>query len=311
MTSSGWYSFNAPCCHHRGHRPDKRGRGGIMLDGDNWTYNCFNCHYKCSFILGRTINKKTRDFLMWQGVDQSTITKWNFESLKHKDLIEYVTKKKKSKIPKFKETELPSNAELLDPNNHNHTQFINYLEDRGFKREEYAFMATPSDSGRNGNRIIIPYTFENKIVGYTSRYLDNKTPKYIKEQPQGYVFGYDLQNEDWECCIVVEGIFDALAINGCALGHDTISSTQANILRSLNKKVIVVPDRDEAGLTICNRALELGFHVSLPNWENSIKDVNDAVLKYGRLPAIMSIMEAASNNKVKVEMMRRKLVKGI
>ena len=24
---SGWISFNAPCCHHRGHNQDKRKRG--------------------------------------------------------------------------------------------------------------------------------------------------------------------------------------------------------------------------------------------------------------------------------------------
>ena len=35
-TQSGWTSFNAPCCIHNGHSPDKRMRGGIKQDGDDW-----------------------------------------------------------------------------------------------------------------------------------------------------------------------------------------------------------------------------------------------------------------------------------
>jgi len=29
QSSSGWTSFNAICCGHKGHRPDTRFRGGI------------------------------------------------------------------------------------------------------------------------------------------------------------------------------------------------------------------------------------------------------------------------------------------
>jgi len=36
LTQSGWHSFNAPCCHNRGHSVDRRMRGGIKSDGTNW-----------------------------------------------------------------------------------------------------------------------------------------------------------------------------------------------------------------------------------------------------------------------------------
>jgi len=77
ITQSGWTSFNAPCCHHNGHNPDKRMRGGIKIDGDNWSYHCFNCGFKCGFRLGRSITKRTRNFLSWCGVDEQQINKWN------------------------------------------------------------------------------------------------------------------------------------------------------------------------------------------------------------------------------------------
>ncbi len=311
LTQSGWHSFNALCCHHRGHKADRRSRGGIKFDGENnWSYHCFNCNFKCGFQLGKNIGKNTRTLLQWCGVEESQISKWNLESLQHKDLIEYVKVKKQKAKVKFKEVSLPE-GELIDPTNSKHKIFIDYLESRHISHTDYPFMVTPNDEGRNSNRIIIPYTFENKIVGHTSRYLDNRTPKFIKEQQQGYIFGYDFQRPEWDVCIVVEGIFDALSLSACALTHDTISDEQAQILQGLNKKIIVVPDQDKTGLTICDRALDLGFQVSIPNWGDDIKDANDAVVKYGKLPTLLSILQNATSSKIKIEMQRRKLVNRI
>jgi DNA primase len=79
----------------------------------------------------------------------------------------------------------------------------------------------------------------------------------------------------------------------------------------LRKKIIIVPDQDKTGLTICERALDLGFQVSLPDWGNDIKDANDAVLKYGKLPTLLSILQSATNSKIKIEMQRNKIAKRI
>jgi DNA primase len=157
------------------------------------------------------------------------------------------------------------------------------------------------------NRVIIPYTYKNKIVGHTSRFLDNKIPKYLNEQQAGYVFNIDMQKPEWQVCIVTEGIFDALSIDGVAVMHDEINSDQALLLSTLNKQIIVVPDRDKTGLKMCDRALELGYQVSLPVWEADIKDVNDAVVRYGKLPTLLSILQSATNSKIKIEMQRKKI----
>lgn len=311
VTGSGWHSFNAVCCANRGHKADRRGRGGIKFDGEyNWSYHCFNCEFRCGFSLGQSLSKKTKQLLLWCGVDENQINKWNLESLQHKDLIEYVKVKKKKLKVKFKEQSLPI-GELVNAENPSHKKYIDYLNKRKISPDDYPFLVTPDDEGRNANRIIIPYTYEDKIVGHTSRFLDDRKPKYISEQQQGYVFGYDLQKPDWSICIVVEGPFDAISISGCAILHANISEEQATILNTLNRTIIVVPDRDKAGLEVCNRALELGYSVSIPDWDDSIKDVNDAVIKYGKITTLLSIIQCATTSKIKVEMQRRKLDKRI
>jgi DNA primase len=125
------------------------------------------------------------------------------------------------------------------------------------------------------------------------------------------VFGTDLQQPTWTQAIVVEGIFDALSIGGLAVMHNTISDGQARLIRSLGKQITVVPDQDRAGLELIDRAVELGWAVSIPNWPAHIKDINDAVVELGRLGTLLTIMQARETSKIKIEMRKRQLVKKI
>ena len=311
QTQSGWTSFNAPCCHHNGHNPDKRMRGGVKADGDDWNYHCFNCGFKCGFKLGRAISKRTRNFLSWCNMPDQDINKWSLHSIQHKDLLESILhKKKQNKLPKFKEQPMPE-GELIYTANKDHQIYIDYLNKRGLQHNDYPFMVNPNAEGRQAQGIIIPYTYENKVVGSTIRFMDDRNPKFINDQQQGYVFGTDLQKDSWEVVLVFEGIFDAISMNGLALTHDTINDNQVAVINKLGKRVIVVPDQDKTGLGICERALDLGFDVSLPNWSEDIKDANDAVIKYGRLNTLLSILDSATNSKIKVEVMRNKIAKRI
>lgn len=207
----------------------------------------------------------------------------------------------------FEEAALPQGAVLVDDTDPDHQPFIDYLRSRGFSATDYAFMVTPYERGRNSKRIIIPYTYKQQIVGNTSRFCDNNQPKYINDQPSGYVFGLDIQRAEWQYCILAEGVFDALSVHGCAYLHNTISREQARTLSTLNRRIIVVPDQDQAGLAVTDRALELGYQVSIPKWGRGCKDINDAVLRYGRLSTVMSIIEAATNSPIKIKMRKQQL----
>lgn len=310
QTQSGWTSFNAICCGHRGHKPDRRGRGGIKFDGQtNWVMHCFNCNYSCSFILGKTISSKTKQFLIWCGVDDDQIQRWSFESLQNKDALDLIIKYKREEV-KFKTKKLPE-GELLEKNNPRHKFFVDYLEKRKVNLDKYKFYVNPDNKDRTQFGIIVPYTYKNKVVGNTTRFIDNKSPKFINNQTPGYVFNIDNQHKDWSVCILVEGIFDAISIDGIATMHDDISDDQAKVIATLNKKIIFVPDQDSTGLKVTDRALELGYSVSLPEWDKNVKDVNDAVVKYGKLPTLLSILENATMSKIKIELRKRQIAKGI
>ena len=67
------------------------------------------------------------------------------------------------------------------------------------------------------------------------------------------------------------------------------------------------PDRDAAGKELIRQAAELGWEVSFPPWHTDIKDVGDAVLKYGRLLTLSSIIKYAVANKIKIEVQSKML----
>jgi DNA primase len=178
-----------------------------------------------------------------------------------------------------------------------------YLQQRAVPADYPCFAA---QSGRPG--VVVPFTHNNQLVGHSTRFLDDRKPKYINDTQPGYVFGTDLQEPNWQHAIVVEGVFDALAISGLAVLHADISDAQAQLIRSLEREITVVPDQDAAGMRLVDRAVELGWAVSMPEWPDC-KDVNDAVRKYGQLAAVLMIMQARETNRLKIELRRRDVVK--
>lgn len=312
-TSSGWVSFNAPCCVHRGDSQDKRQRGGLKPNPDgSWSYHCFNCGYTASFVLGRTITYKARKLLEWLGVDKADIEMINLESLKHKTIHGIIDSRKEIvKAIEFEEKDLPADLELLNINNIAHDAYLTYLINRGIDPTAYPYMVSPDAPGRAKDRIVIPFTHNGQVVGNTARYLDNRQPKFISDTQPGYVFGTDLQKEHWTQVIVVEGVFDALSINGLGVLHNDINPQQAQLIKSLGKEITVVPDQDEAGMKLIDRAIELGWAVSIPEWDKGIKDVNDAVMNYGKVGTLLTILEARETSKIKIELRKKNLVKRI
>ena len=303
QTSGGWISFNAPCCIHRGESADRRQRGGIKNTDQGWSYHCFNCGFTASFVLGRTLTFKARKLLAWLNVPQEEIERINLESLRHRNIEGILNERQQATRPaeiQFEECDLPADTEEL-------TDLAqDYLTKRSIMLD-YPYLS------KRGTRpgIVVPFTYDGQIVGHTTRFLDDRTPKYIQDIQPGYVFGTDLQQDSWQSVIVTEGVFDALSINGVAVLHADINDAQARLVRSLEREVVVVPDQDLPGMRLVERAVELGWSVSMPEWPDGIKDINDAVIYMGRLAALLTIMQAKETSKIKIELRKKQLVKRI
>lgn len=301
-SSSGWVSFNAPCCVHNSESADRRLRGGLKTSDQGWSYHCFNCGFTASFVLGRNLSFKARKLLGWLNVDHNEIERINLESLRHKN-IEGILNDRQQVVQRlqgieFEDRDLPADTQPLNETAQQ------YLNDRGIPTDYPLFYKTMPRPG-----IVIPFTHGGQVVGHTTRFLDDRLPKYIQDIQPGYVFGTDLQRDSWRHVLVMEGVFDALSVNGLAVLHAEINDAQVRLIRSLEREVTVVPDQDEAGMKLVDRAIELGWAVSMPAWPGDVKDVNDAVRKYGKVATLLSIFQARNTSKIKIEMARKNLLR--
>lgn len=304
-TPSGWISFNAVCCHHNGTSPDKRQRGGIMLN-EGVSYHCFNCGFKASWQPGRTISVKFKKLLKWLNVSDEEINKCILDALRRKEGIEQTGVK--SLVPTFINKALPLGAEpiasYLDDPPSDLIPVLEYLHSRNLYLEDYPFYW--SEEPGFTNRLIIPFFYQDKIVGYTARKITDGKPKYISEQQPGYVFNLDRQDSNRKFVIAVEGPIDAICIDGIALMSAEIGEGQKTLINKLNRQVIVLPDRDQAGIKLAEQALETGWSVAFPEWDEGVKDVNDAVKKYGRLYTLWSIVNSTETNSLKIQLRIKK-----
>ena len=302
-TPSGWISFNAPCCD------DKRQRGGFILNGgDAVSYHCFNCGFKASWQPGRTISQKMSKLMRDLNMPDDIISQLRLEALR---LNENSTATVRQVIPTFEVRALPPESkpinEWLDDVPEKLIPVLEYIARRKMYLDYYDFHWTPKVGF--SNRLIIPFYKDGIIVGYTARAVNDAKPKYISEQQPGYVFNLDKQTHDKEFVIVCEGPYDAISIDGCALLGAEIKDSQNWLLKQLGKEIILVPDKDHEGLRTVEQAIELDWSVSMPDWPEGVKDVNDAMIKLGRLATLYLIASAKESNSLKIQLKAKKWFK--
>jgi hypothetical protein len=316
-TPSGWISFNAPCCVHNGETADKKKRGGIMTSADGTiSYHCFNCGFKANYTVGRKLNQKMKTFMGYIGIPDDTIRKMAIEAMREE---EGDVKYEQKKFVTFSKRELPKNAhkletwlekyvakDLTEPQWQKIDALLNYLKSRGIGPDWYDFMYSPDQHWDVNKRLLIPFYWRGDTVGFTGRMFEpsDKVKYYTDVQP-GYVFNMDAQDWTRKFVIVTEGPFDAITVSGVSILGSEINDIQKELINNLNRQVIVVPDRDAPGEKLINQAMEFGWSVAFPEWEDGVDDVADAVLKYGRLFTIQSILKTTESSKLKIDLKRK------
>lgn len=243
-------------------------------------------------------------------ISDDAISQLRLEALR---LNDNSTTEIKSIVPKFEARVLPLEAEpitsFLDNTPAKLLPILEYLASRNLYLEDYDFYWTPKVGF--SNRVIIPFYKDKVCVGYTARAVGDAKPKYISEQQPGYVFNLDRQTADREFVIVCEGPVDAISIDACALLGAEIKDSQNWLLKQLNRQIVLVPDRDHEGPKTVEQAIEFGWSVSMPDWPEGVKDVNDAVVKLGRLATLWLITQAKESNTLKIQLRAKKWFQGI
>jgi len=307
-TPSGWTSFNAPCCHHNGHTPDKRQRGGVIQNDNGVSYHCFNCGFKASWKPGRPFSHKMRKLLQWMSTPDDIINKVALDVMRENEGV--IVQQHKALLPTFETVPLPESARKLQEwaggdVDKNLMKIFEYMKERNLYMDDTEYYWTPELAYRD--RLIIPFYYEGRVVGWTGRSVQaDKKPKYLTEVQPGFVYGLDEQSYNKAFTIVCEGQIDAIHIEGCALGGSEVSDQQAMLLKKLQKQIIIVPDRDTAGSKLIQTAIDQGWSVSMPEWSQDIKDVSEAVNKYGRLYTLYSIVNGAEESALKIKLRQKK-----
>jgi hypothetical protein len=324
--TSGWVSFDAPCCETRGLTQHRKQRGGLLPNSDgSVSYHCFNCGFKASYQPGRQLSHKFRRLLGWFGADDGLIQKLVIDALRVRDLIkpEDIKDEPKEEVS-FKVRSLPEGAKTFEqwttwytlnadnpeiPNvPYDFGMAVEYVHDRSIDMEKYEFYWTPEMDHNYHKRVTIPFYWKGQLIGSSARaVVDGLKPKYYSDYEPNYVFNVDKQTPEKQFVIVVEGPFDAMAIDGVAVLSNECSRVQADIIDDLDRDVIVVPDADKSGAKLVDQAIMYGWSVSFPIWMETHKDVASAVQAYGKLFVLKSILESVQHTRLKIELHKKRI----
>lgn len=286
-------------------------RGGLLFNDQNGvTYSCFNCHYSTSWRPGLPLGHRMRRLFKWMGMDDSAVHRLVVDAIRDLD-NDLIQEEKVEKKIEFNEHALPDGALVRDwldagMDDPMFLRVVEYMKERGFSLDDYDWYW--SHVQEYSHRLIVPYYWNDQIVGFTGRSVryENNTIKYYQKVDSDFVFGLNLQKPDSKFALVVEGVLDAIAIRGVSPLTNDVSIHRADIIESLGREIIVIPDFDKAGGSMVDAALEYGWNVAFPEWEETIKDCAAAVKRYGRLYTMRSILAAVERSPLKITIARKR-----
>jgi hypothetical protein len=176
------------------------------------------------------------------------------------------------------------------------------INERSIEPNSYPFMIADgnkcSEKIYNAwrGRVIIPYFRKDDLIFYQGRdIIKSDRTKYLSpsDSRDAVFFGFDELSADTDRPLYIhEGFFDAFLLkDSVASFSNKLSDTQILLLNRCHRPKVVIPDRQGDGNIIANQAVQQGWSVSFPDIGSDCKDMNDAIVKYGRLYVIKSITE--------------------
>lgn len=277
---------------------DYKIRGAFKFEEGQVRYNCFNCGAAGNFteFSGR-ISKNMRNILGSFGLedtDISTVVNTAFFN-KQEDEETKVSLASLSKVSTVTpEIKLPAGAiKLGESDQHLDTQIeiAKYLEDRRIDTSKYEFYFSTEE--RFKNRVIIPFFRNNKLIYWQARTIDPNEKKRYDNAPVGresVMFNMDLLRQRTDSVLfVVEGVFDAMSLDGIALLGSKITEAKLILLSESIRPLTFVIDKDQNGKALGEKLISAGMAITVaPEGAN---DVNESFKKYGSIWTVNELMK--------------------
>lgn len=310
-TRKGWLTRNCPCCVFRGESADRRSRMGfrVKTDSEGFGLNCFNCSFKAAWKPGDNLSRSLRQYLMAIGYNDTQIKEINFRLFKEESVTpEEIKAITKTYHDAWHKVDLPAHTKSLSQwaNENEDSQelidVINYAARRNLLDFNNMYW---SKSPEYKGRLIFPLHYKGLLVGYSGRYVYPSPypafPKYLDNRPDNYVFNLSNQTSyNRQFVIYPEGIIDAMHFDGICTFGNKLSTGQAEMINKLNKEIIFIPDYDEAGEMLIERALENKWKVSLPDWQ--YKDISESVEARGKIVTLRHILDSVNEDQFRIKL---------
>lgn len=299
VSSKGWNSVYCEVCGDG--RRTKGPRGGWLFSDDMVFYNCFNCPAEGNFDPHREYPFSKEMY----GIFSS----FNIPVKYCYDLIPEDKKGTREVKPKKVEYTFMDPPDFLyplvegDPSNSVVQAALNHLEEeRLIDPFEFPFYLSNGKTSSNKmdvqtmarttkNRLIIPAFVNERMIGFEAMALGNQKTKYITHGTH-VVHGHDnlFKGDRSNYLFITEGFFDSYHLKGFATGTNNITKSQIELLEKSPRPKIVVPDRLNSHEALAEKALELGWGLSLPKIK-PYKDISEAIKNYGILYVVESVMK--------------------
>lgn len=309
---TGFSNICCPMCVSRGETPDRKYRCGVISNGGGTIVTCFNCGFKSGYRMGGILGRQLREFMAAIGVPRREIKRLGLWAEQVRVAVQTCpeAQARLPSTPDFQTARLPEGTESLETwadrgcTNSHFLATVEYLLSRG----DAAVAATTyywTDSPEHNlhRSVIIPCHQGGRMVGWTARYIDPGRTRYYKETPSNILFNIDkIHAPNRAYLFLVEGVFDALVLEGVAPLGATLNTQQIGWINQSDKIPVVVPDRDTAGERLIEIAIQQGWAVAAPHygrhqwWDPDIKDADEAVKRYGKLYTVQSILSTMTTD---------------
>lgn len=311
-SGTGFIDFNCPSCG------DRRGRGGLLeTPTGGFRYRCFNggCVFEevTGWEPGSPFVGRARRIFLDMGGDLSEISAELLTGrtrvfLPLKEWLEWMQDEKTALMMHgaidiaydFPETELPPKTQYLwDMKGRIAEAAKAYVLGRGDCFADYPFCWTPEYP----KHVIVPFLHKNRIIGWIGRrFTNDKGVIHMKCQnwPTDYMLNQEHLHK-YDMVLVVQGVFDAIAIEGlCSFGN-VLTPRQVNLLNQSGKKIVLVPDyKGTEWQQYWQTAKDNHWLLSVPDWggedtkKHHIKDPGDAIKQMGLLATMQKLMSPKS-----------------